>query len=357
MTAPAAETLYLHIGARKSGTTYLQETLEHSRAALADNGLNLALTTGAAFAEFAPPLKTLGGPNGSDPATVAASLAMLAERLDRPMSRHLVSVEGLAEMRQVGVDALAGALSSYRVEVILTVRPWDRVIPSEWQQHVKERATIRYDDFLARIRQGGAPLFRMRQEAPSIVRHWLPHVPADRIHVVAVPPADTEGPSIEELFCRVVGIDPSVLVRPERTVNESLSYPQAELLRRVNAALGDRLSSRRDYRRAVRAWLVNQVLMKMPRDGHPIRVPAEHAEWCAGEMRRQRTELEAIGVDIVGDPDDLTPPVRTGETRVSADEIADAATELIVGLTTLRWTERGATRVAATGRGEGHDDS
>ena len=127
-------------------------------------------------------------------------------------------------------------------------------------------------------------------------------------------------------------------------MNESLSYPQAELLRRVNAALGDRLAGPAEYRRAVRGWLVNQCLMRLPRVGDPIRLPSAYADWCAGEMARQRSDLEALGVDIVGDPEDLTPPVRTGEPKASAEEVADAATELIVALTALRWTERSSSQ-------------
>ncbi|WP_141014083.1 hypothetical protein [Nocardioides sambongensis] len=327
--------VYLHIGARKSGTTTLQSVLRASRRELRSQGVNLALNTQDDHQSFAQPLKRLGGPQPPRPGAVEESLRLLRERLGRPARRHLVTIEGIAEFRPEGIAALAGALADHEVHVVLTVRPWDRVLPSEWQQVVKEHGTQSYPDFLAAVSGDHAPLFRRRHETPQIVRDWMVHVPAERIHVIAVP---VSGEGLEELFCRTVGVDPASLQAAPASLNQSLSYPQAELLRRVNAALPEELHGRDEYRLAVRGWLVRRCLALLPRAG-ALRLPTELATWCEAQMKRHRAELEELGIDLVGDPDDLTPPVRSGEVSVSEAEVSAAAVALVASMTALRWEE------------------
>ncbi|TYL45459.1 hypothetical protein FXB39_18415 [Nocardioides sp. BGMRC 2183] len=332
---PDRKVVYLHIGARKSGTTSLQAVLRASRRQLRSQGVNLALNTLDDHQSFAHPLKRLGGPRPPQPAAVAASLQLLEQRLSRPAERHLVTIEGLAELRPEGIATVADALAGHEVHVVLTVRPWDRVIPSEWQQLIKEHGTQPYPDFLADIGAERAPLFRRRHETPQIVRDWMAHVPAERIHVIAVP---SVGDGLDELFCRTVGIDPATLQQAPAGLNPSLSYPQAELLRRVNAALPAELHDRDEYRMAVRGWLVRRCLVLLPRAG-ALRLPSELTAWCEDQMKRHRAELEELDIDLVGDPDDLTPPVRAGDVSVSEAEVNEAAVALIVSITALRWEE------------------
>ena len=101
--------------------------------------------------------------------------------------------------------------------------------------------------------------------SPDIARKWGRSLPADHVHIVAVPAPSREPLGIHILFAGLLGIDVERLEIDEGTSNRSLGYEQAELLRRVNVALGRRLLDiRTEYRPAVRELLINGALRMRP---------------------------------------------------------------------------------------------
>lgn len=335
--------VYLHIGTRKSGTTYLQASLLRSRKVIREHGVRLAATTRHQYGAVMKPLKRYRGQG--DPALGEQGAAALVRALrKREAPRHIVSLEALAEMPAHIIDLVVTRIedAGFDVEVVLTARHWGVVIPSEWQQCVKSRDTVTFDDFVAGIRDRtpAAALFLARQDLPAMVGRWADRVGLDHVHVVAVPPPDRTEGSLNELFCGLVGLDPALLMEPSATLNQSLSLEQAEMLRRVNIALGDRLGEHPDaYKVGVREWLARGSLKQRRRTS--IRLPEQYVDWCLNEARAQLDGLLALGVDLVGRPDDLlpAPDAPTGTSDVPDSAVSEVAVDTIADLAVLHWAE------------------
>lgn len=331
--------VYLHVGTRKSGTSYLQDILRASEPALSADGLKLLYIRRPNQVQLElVPLQRYAETGAEEDRR--AAVRPTRKRVARSgFERHLSTLEDLAELPGRAADALVGALAAHEVHVVITCRHWGKVIPSEWQQMVKGRGTLAYEDYLTQIAQDteAGALFRARQDVPDIVRRWGRLIDPERVHVLVVP-ADrsSTGPGIVEQFCDTVGIVPETLAEGTGTHNASLGYPQAEVLRRLNVALGDRLPTvRGDYKEAVRRWVTRQVLMLMPRSG--IGIPQAFHAWCREQGERQRAELLEMGVDIRGDVDDLVPhDLREEGLAVSEQELTDVAVRIVADLASRR---------------------
>src|SRR5699024_7745323 len=83
--------------------------------------------------------------------------------------------------------------------------------------------------------------FWAQQDLPSVLGNWASEVPAERTHIVTVPPAGAGRASLLARYSSVLGIDASRLSTGTPRSNASLGLVQAEVLRRVNVALGERL--------------------------------------------------------------------------------------------------------------------
>jgi hypothetical protein len=136
----------------------------------------------------------------------------------------------------------------------------------------------------------------------------------------------------------VIWIDATRLDAEVLRGNPSLGYPQAELLRRVNNALGDRLPhARTGYNRVVKGWFAEQLLA--PQGGPRLPLPAPVALWCHAESERMVGEIRDAGYAVVGDLDDLVPPPAPGPDALeepSDAEVAEAAVEALCGVLVQR---------------------
>lgn len=345
--APTGTKVYLHIGTRKSGTSYLQAALRESADVLAEQGVELVYKTRPGQVERQlVPLQQYA--ETGDPTEAEAAMSRVVGRLRaKPEMRHLMTLEDLAELPAEPVRLMMDALADFDVELIITARHWGVTVPSEWQQCVKERYTGSLADFVTAIRDRtqGADQFLSRQDVPGIVARWGAGLEPSKVHVIAVPPASRTEGSLAELFCRLIDVDPTTLAFPSGALNQSISVEQAELLRRVNLALGDRLpDAANGYRDGIKNWLTRRSLMRRSTGG--VKLPEEFLGWVTGEVAAQYDALVASGVDIVGDPRDLVDvsSLRTGPDSVPEAELVDVAVNALADLGSLRWRELGQQR-------------
>ncbi|MFT4288661.1 hypothetical protein [Nocardioides sp.] len=335
----ARPTVFLHVGTRKSATTYLQLGLKASRGALAAEGVQVAALTQSDFKHLVPGLRRWA--NFGEEQGGRLAVDYLVQQLQRrPGRAQVVSVEALAELPGYVVDDLVTAVTSagFDVQVIVTARHWGLIIPSEWQQRIKQRGTQTYADFVAAIRDGGDDLFVRRQDLADIARRWGALIPPERVHVIACPPPTRTEGTLLELFCGILGVPTSLITPPSRVVNSSLSLAQAETLRRVNLALGDRLPRRTGgYESGVRNWITRESLTR--HKGEKVLLPEGFGSWCAAESRRQVDELRDLGVHLAGRVDDLlaSPDVPTGPVEVDDAEVAEVAVLALADLADHRW--------------------
>lgn len=298
---------YIHIGLQKTGTSYLQSILWNSRRQLRRQGLQMLPHT--KLQSYHAMLATRGLlREGVEPPSAFTALDRLAEQAAAVTTpRALVTQESLAPASTDQARGLLDRLPGLEPHLVITVRDLARQIPSGWQLLVRTGATRSYDDFLRQLVDRGpaSRRFWINQDLPAVVKRWEKLVPAERIHVVTVPPPGGPRELLLERFCSVVDVDPGALRTGRPTANSSIGVVQAELLRRVNLELGDRLGNRRRYGDTVKRVFGGEILASQtgPRD----KAPAELAEWCRSVAEEHVAFLRSGGYPIVGDLADLVP--------------------------------------------------
>lgn len=354
---PAAPELVvvLHAGTMKSGTTYLQSRLERHRDLLAADGI---LFPGP---QWKDQMRAVGdalarGRAGEDLASGGGRWAMMAAQL-RGWSgpRAVLSVEHLVRADRAQVEAVLTSLRPAAVEVVLTVRDLGRTIPSAWQQDIKGGHDEAFEDFVHALAEPGQPRsprvrrFWKLHDAAVHAERWVQTVGTGRVRVVTVPPADGEPDLLWQRFSTACGLASDRYPAPDLdlVLNPSMGAAGAEILRRLNAELGDALDegARRDL---VKFTLGNATLAGQS-DDLPRRVPAAYQDWLLQRSQQLIDGLRDSGADIVGDLDDLMPDRRgPADAPPTQRALADAAVRATAAL--LR---RPATAVAADRPGQG----
>jgi hypothetical protein len=299
--------LYLHVGSPKTGTTFLQQVLWAQRDVARDQGLLLPLTrvTDHYYASLEV-REVADQPHRPD--RVRGTWDRL---VDEAMSWHgnvLVSHELFAPATaEQAARAVATLADAFEVHIVVTARDLVRQIPAEWQQHIKSRDVATLPEFIGRIRADVSRegWFWTVQDFEGVLRRWGSTLPSSQLHVVTVPPASSPPSILWERFASLVGLTPGAFRLDSVRMNESLRAEQAELLRLVNAELGDRLPRPGRYHPVVISLLAHGILSGRP--GRRLALEPEDQEYATQISREVADDLAAMGVDVVGALSDLVP--------------------------------------------------
>jgi hypothetical protein len=334
--------LFLHVGCPKTGTTFLQDTLWASRDRLAAAGLLLPLRHFQDHFFITLAVREQLDP-GLDPPEAHDVLDRLSSELDQSTSpRVIISHELLAPATAEQAGRLRARLSDFETHVIVTVRDLQRQIPAAWQQQIQQRGVSSYDRFCAAVVDDDreTAYFWDRQDPVAVAERWRGDLPPNRVHVVTVPPSGADPELLLQRFCRVLDIEPANLNRDVSRPNESLGLAQAELLRRVNAALGDRLPHpRAGHSRIAKAYFARQVLA--PQGGRRPVLPPDLADWCHDTSKRIVDGLAGAGYDVAGELTDLLPAMATDpvDLTVTDRELVEAAVEALADVLDQRYRD------------------
>ena len=334
-----AAVVVVHVGAPKTGTSFVQDLLFAERDRLRADGV---LYPAERFdAHFLAALDLLDLPWGGVEGDAAGAWDRLAAEVRAWPGTAIVSHEILAVASRAQAarawESLAG--DGTELHLVYSARDLVRQIPAEWQENVKHRREATYADFLAGLRdperrEPTARWFWAVQEVPDVLDRWGAALPPSRVHVVTVPPPGAPPDLLWSRFARVIGLDPTVYVPATTRTNASLGVAEAALLRRLNVRIGDLLGND-DYRELVREHLVHRNLAGH-RTSPRLSVPGDVWTWADGLSRTWTAELAARGYDVAGDLDDLLPrpalPWHDPDDP-APDELADAALEALAAMT------------------------
>lgn len=304
--------VYVHIGLPKTGTTFVQSALWEGRDALAAAG---CLVPGEQRASSWRAASDLLGrrPKGADARNVSGAWDTVAAAItDWKGERAIFSEELLVTATRRQVQQLVSSLGDAEVHVVVTVRDLERVLPSLWQQEVRKGRTWTWPDFLTSIqdpKQGSvnaAAAFWLRFDLEKTLATWAAELPADRIHVVVLPPAGAPATMLIERFATAVGVDAALLeaAAPEVQSNAALGVTEVEALRRLNITLGSQLNERQYARAVVQA--VIPALEARPASAR-VAIPVQYRAWLEKTSADLVTYLRTSDVDVIGDIDDLVP--------------------------------------------------
>ncbi|WP_341928253.1 hypothetical protein [Nocardioides psychrotolerans] len=348
--------LYVHVGASKTGTSALQAGLWESKRFLRRSGIGLPFVGRPAHVRRL--LRPLGWTMGTgfDRAPKPKVLRELASRLrDTPGDRLLISNEDLCELDAPRIDLVRelAEAADLDLRVVVSARDWAKQLPSEWQQFLKHRLTTDYDSFLEQVRRregAAAEHYWQRQDVAGICARWATGLDPADVHVIAVPPMSADADGVFRLFGEAVGFDATRLTLPTHHVNASFGYVEAEVLRRLNASLGERLPDyEKDYVPAVRNVLVRGVLAREA--SAKITLPPEHLAWVRDLGQQHLEALRSGGYTLHGDPRYLVAGEDAAKALAPLDpqEVADAAVETLAAFATRVHQRRGG----SGGRGPG----
>lgn len=339
MDAPASPTprAYLHVGAPKTGSTFLQGVLWRNRDSLLEHGVHMLGDDQGQHYRAGHDLRGLVF-NPADPGVDwtgawdrMASRAALSES-----AAVVVSDEHLASLTAEQATRAVRSLEPREVHVVYVTRDLPGLLPSEWQEFVKHGSTLTYpawaEKVLADPQDGPGRWFWSVHDVESVVARWSAAVPRERIHLITMPPRSAPRDEIWVRFTTVLGCPPSAATDLEAAANPSLGLASAEVLRRVNAQLSPALPK---WHRTgiVRDVLANEVLNPVAPGGRPGLPPAL-ADVVLQRAGRTSAAVTTLGCDLVGDPTDLLPsPEPVGDSAAPDDAaVAEVATAALARL-------------------------
>jgi len=332
--------VYLHVGEPKTGTTFVQQAMWSNRARLATQGVMLP---GYNHRDHSRASRDLRGAVrlADDPAgSWAGEWDVLTGQALRAGGAAVISDEVLAACNPRQADRAVRSLLPAEVHVVLTVRDIASLLPAEWQETVKCRGTVPWEQWLADVIGSTSAADRRRRswfwtvhDTLAILQMWSQHIPPDHVHVITMP---RQGPA-EALWARfasVLGIDSSRIDVPSTPVNCSLGLAEAEFLRRMNQALPNSMPYW-FYTRNIKRILAQNVLsarLPQPR----LALPPGQQAWAAEQSEILVTALRDSKYHIVGDLRDLLSVPAGGRyvapARLPAAQLLNAAVQATAAL-------------------------
>lgn len=342
--------VHLHIGAPKTGTTYLQDRLRLNTQSLSRHGVTIPATRPGQsdMFHFRAALDLLDQDWGGSPGHAKGAWDAMVRRVRKADGNVVVSHEILAGAQPDKVARAMNDLADHEVHVVYSARDLARQLPAAWQESIKQGRKWGFRRFINRYEAGTSFFFRQAMDLPEVLTTWGAKMSPDRIHVVTVP--HDRGPDGDELwqrFCRAFSIDPAWAPLDSERDNRSLGIAETSLLRKLNRRL--ELGMHRDatYDNLIREILAQEVLVA--RNAIPVRLPPERYDFAEEQAERWIEWIKGSGVDVVGDLDDLRPR-RPAEDEVwrNPDRVR-AKLELSAALDALTVMTKEAAEASATG--------
>jgi hypothetical protein len=324
--------LVLHVGAMKSGTSFIQSRLfANKRMLLDERGI---LVPGMNWLSQVMAARDVLG-SGEE------QWAKMAGKVHAHPGTSVISMEYLGPVRASVAERVVSTFPSHEISVVVTARDLNRSIAAMWQETVQNGRTWTFAEYLDGIeswRPGHRDLalsapesgrtFWRQQNLVRIASTWGALAP---VSVVTVSPPGAPRELLWERFCSVLGTAPAGFA-PARMDNESVGAASTLVIRRLNEILNDLglpFPVGTDLRKGL---LAKQVLAARKSAEPAIGLPV--APWVLSHAAHMVSALGELGVALVGSWDDLTPVDVPGVDPATIDDalIAEAAIAGLAGV-------------------------
>ncbi|MDT0301695.1 hypothetical protein [Streptomonospora wellingtoniae] len=340
-----AERLVLHIGVQKSGTTYLQQMMQDRTKELAALGALYPVpprrrpgATRVNYHETASYALLRGEYSWVTEARAAKEQSWwenLQKQIRSWEGTAIVSAEALSVVRSDAARKTIEALGSPDTRVFITGRGLGKLLPSVWQQHIRNGKSSSFHSYLRQLQRqreagwdavesdGKAHLWRAFALG-GLARRWASIVGTDKVTLITNPgsPADR----LWHRFLEAVELgDTSSISAPDdsTTVHSGVTAPEAEVLRTLNSNLAAAEWPADDARR-LRARII-EGFARRPSRGPRLGIPLTYRETVDAWSRADVEDLRNSGVRIVGDTGELRYSPAAEPAEHTAPDVAEAA--------------------------------
>jgi hypothetical protein len=347
--------VFIHIGAPKTGTTYLQQVLDRNRLAMEGAGV-LYPRVGGTYHHSA--VWDLRGTfeNAERGRGFAGNWAELVRQsVEWRGHAVVISSEMLVYSPPKECVEILESFGDAEMHVIYTARDLVRQVPAVWQEQVKNRRVMEYGAYLAdvlgRRSTNFAQHFWGAQDAATALERWSQGLQPHQVHVVTAPPPGSPADLLWQRFAGVIGLDPGHYPSEIAAANESLSVTSAEVLRRYNERYGGKIPILK-YRSDVMSQLL-PALTEAVADRSKLPLTKDQRKKIVELSQGIVDRLDKAGYDIVGSLDELVParpgllelkgPGR-GPDELSDGEIVDALIDVLHHVMRSAVQQRSATK-------------
>lgn len=339
VTVPALDNgeILLHTGLHKTGTTALQNSLAAARDELPDYGVRYP---GKGTYQHNAVLAGANRPFGwRDNGAVEHPKKHWNRLLKQAKwdGRTIVSSEFLDDVRpEVGADVIEQLGGVDKVRVAVTLRAVGAILPSAWQQHVKSGMKITYNQWLKQILADEptdrSTRFWWRHDQLQQVRRWADIVGPERTYAIVVPNDDRN--FIFNAFEQLLGLPHDFLAdRQGPGQNRSMTAAEAEMVRRLNKELVGAMNWQEFSSLVRRGVVLSMVERRTPGpDEEKVQTPKWAAQKAAELGRMFADGLPELGVNIIGDPEQLAVEPKSGRNRDIEEIQIDAAVAGLAGV-------------------------
>jgi len=305
--ARVAERVFLHVGAPKSGTTFLQTVMWENREGLAERGVLIPGRRRYDLNLMAKAVRTDLGYD-SNPGPAAKVWRRVAKQTRNWQGTAVISNEwlSLASADQAGnvIDAVAPAV----VHVVFTARAFPDLVTAAWQETLKLGWSIPLNQFIDDLDIEGERWSWSTMDPSLVLARWGNQLPTQRVHVVTVPPRGSDPLLLWRRFAGLCGIDADTCDTSGGDRNESLTVESARLLQLLGPLLRDAVDAdtgeRWESHRWIRRYLANTVLIDRGR--HRIRLADTELAVIRERTAASVGALRAAAYSIVGDLEELS---------------------------------------------------
>lgn len=297
--------VHLHIGAPKTGATYLRDRLAVNTQTLAEHGVTVPTRgrVGAEVFHFRAALDLLGEDWGGEPGHAVGGWGALLKAIEAGSEHAVVSHDILAAAAPEKIAKALNDLSAYEVHIVYTARDLGRQLPAAWQESVRHGRPWSFEQFLAKMDRGES-WFARALDLPSSLNRWSARLPPEQVHVVTVP-HDRGGDVLWQRFAQACDFDPAwALLDSERTAR-SLGAVETHLLRQLNQRLDPAVRRTETYNSIVAA--LHQSAAQGQRKTLPVALPPRSYDVVEEHAQRCIDWLVGSGVEVIGDVEDLRP--------------------------------------------------
>lgn len=327
-----ATNVTLHIGAPKTGTTFLQAILFGNQQRLREHGI--LVPADQRFHNRA----SAGVRNGPD-SPQYRSWEKLLSRIESWPGTVLVTNEWFAATSQERAAAAVQQLTDVAdVRLVATARDLVDQVPAAWQETLKIGESSQIDAFSDGLDRPHPHWTWSALDVAEVLDRWAATLPTRQTHVVTLPPRDTPAEALWTRFAVACGVDPTWCTTDVNFARESLGVEAARLLQLAGPMLLEAIDAEHASWRAPYRWIQQYLAHGMLRKHRGRRITMGGEQIAAVRERSQRCvdRLGDRGYPVHGDLADLTcsslPDGAVHPDSVDDSELLPIALQLVADL-------------------------